>query len=359
MQLAVRFGAQIESYRGRLRLTWPEGSHWYDPAPLMSGPILQALSSLSVPTDVEEAVDLLQHLTGESPARCRATLDALVDVGVLAEVDSQADRTSEVAAVWEHYGWPDAFHYHLTVESAERLDYGTPEGLREDVASMKRYVQAESPPPNTLTFESAPRYDLPAAPSGHGDLAASFGLGSSSPVRGPLSMDELAFILFFTLGSIGIKRLPVTGEHVRRAVPSGGSRHPTEALVLLGPDNELPEGAYHYAGHDHALYQLDEDPVEDWVQQHVVEVPNWVDFTPRVTLVFFSIVARNRYRYRESFTYRPVHHDVGHVLEQNSLILRSLGRVQFGGYGVDAAALAERLGINALEAPGMAFMTIG
>lgn len=178
-------------------------------------------------------------------------------------------------------------------------DYFDPEWFRKDAATMERYLEASSQPP-LLTPREGPSFPLPS-------VALADGLGGSSS---GFSLPVLARILKWSVAPTGEIDLPVVGPLLRKTSPSGGARHPTEIVVLLGePLGEVPSGAYFYDAAQHCLVAIPVSAAK-WLPE--VDGP--------CALVICSRVERAMWRYRELRALRPVILDAGHVAETVSLL---------------------------------------
>ncbi len=69
----------------------------------------------------------------------------------------------------------------------------------------------------------------------------------------PLSLDELAFLLWATQGVLSVDEQK---RHSKRTVPSAGARHAFETYLLLNRVEGIEAGLYRYAAFDHALCKL-------------------------------------------------------------------------------------------------------
>jgi SagB-type dehydrogenase family enzyme len=66
----------------------------------------------------------------------------------------------------------------------------------------------------------------------------------------PLSLDELAFLLWATQG---VKLVGKSRRATLRTVPSGGARHALECYVFVNNVTGLEQGIYHYLALEHSL----------------------------------------------------------------------------------------------------------
>lgn len=138
------------------------------------------------------------------------------------------------------------------------------------------------------------------------------------PLGKRFTSNMLAWLLKFGFGEVG-KIEGYLGPWVRKTSPSGGGRHPTEAILVL-PENyfdDIQAGTYHY---DPAFHSLVPTEYEDYEQQ-------LRNFCPpnEIGILIVSSVARPMWRYRDTRALRPTIIDSGHIIETLSLILSFWG----------------------------------
>lgn len=182
------------------------------------------------------------------------------------------------------------------------FDYGSPSVTEDESALLDHYAKLWPAPPAILVRPGR-RYALPPANREQDrELALS-----------PLSLGWLLRTVLAPVGEIWTRYVTC----IRRTVPSGGARHPTELLMVLRrPLGEVPAGAYSYDVAEHALVA---EPAG--VQQA---------YAPGVPDGGFGIVVRSRveramWRYRDLRALRPVLIDAGHVVEMVTFLLARLG----------------------------------
>lgn len=103
----------------------------------------------------------------------------------------------------------------------------------------------------------------------------------------------------------------------RRIVPSGGSRQPTEALLLLGPTG-CNEGSVLYFDAKNGMLKT---VPEKYFRQLGICTPEPEEFVVDI----HSLVDRAMWRYREPRTWRALLLDAGHVIEALSTGLKEDG----------------------------------
>jgi hypothetical protein len=195
--------------------------------------------------------------------------------------------------------------YHQFAYDYPFQDYGAPDWREADRQLMEQYASISPPPPIESTY--------------HGELVAlkeirfeqDFGTDLDA-VRSWTSAERLAFLLKFVFAKIGeVSSAFMTCP--RRTSPSGGARHPTDAIVeLSGSWPDLPSGAYHYDATRHALVATEVRSVKPGPR-------------PPCVLTFVSTVERAMWRYRDVRSYRPVLVDLGHIAEMTALVSEFLG----------------------------------
>lgn len=300
------------SYIGGAGSTWPEwmeGTRHQDVIPDVVRVLHAAAGGVATASLLESGV------VGE------AELQQLLDAGVLAPGAAPQDRVSSWLRSYQRAVFDYPFH-----------DYFDEDWRAKDKALMAEY-RAAWEPPAPLTPRPGVQHPLP--PSDPTTLERA----GREPA---LTLGALATILKLTLGPRELVDEPVSGLLQRRTSPSGGSRHPTELVLLLGRELDgLPAGAYFYDAEAHALVGA---------PAHRARALQLGSFGFLVT----SRVARAMWRYRETRSFRPVSIDAGHITETLGLLLgrRGLAIDVRGGGPVD---VGDPL---ALEEPVLALVTV-
>ncbi|WP_229871431.1 SagB/ThcOx family dehydrogenase [Streptomyces phaeofaciens] len=324
---------------------------------------MKFLGELQEWTFVDVAAERIAALTGVPLMAARTEVDRLISTAILVSDESGEQRDLfSGKALWDEYRWSDAFSYHASTDAIPRIDYGQRDGLRQDVALMREYADAEAPPSIYMPAVSTRVTPLPEPGRTLGvsvtDALEEIPHGTFGATA-PLDMFTLSRILWFGFGQTGTKKLPVTGEHITKVSPSGGSRHPTEAYVFALDIAGLARGVYHYGVKNHELEHVQDDLDEAWVAANIIKVPRWRIAAPAAVIVLTSRVQVSMYRYRESNSYRVMHYDAGHVLETASLVSNLLGQKNFRAFSMNEREVADVLRNDKLMNPVMSFMAIG
>ncbi|MBK7858021.1 MAG: SagB/ThcOx family dehydrogenase [Archangiaceae bacterium] len=318
--------------------------------------------------DWRERSELERQLgeAGFDPATAARALDELVEARLLVSSgDAQAVQRQAHAERWEQRGWQTAFEYHAHVGAIPRMDYRDDDAIKNDVEIMKGFVAAEPPPDNYKELAGRPFIALspvdPHAPRGRGRSLEA--LLAQRPAdfadAGPLSASDFSWLTWLAFGQTARKSLPVTQAHVARTSPSGGARHPTEVYPIVFDVEGVAQGLYHYSVKRHGLELLAPGDHRALVREHLLMLPDRATWRHRVVYLCTSIFERSMFRYRDSFSYRVVHHDVGHLLQTTALLAGDLGRNCYRSYTLHHAPVERCLGIDGVSEAAIAFAVIG
>ncbi|MFG3343521.1 hypothetical protein ACGF1Z_00470 [Streptomyces sp. NPDC048018] len=361
-------------------------------APQDMAAFVAVLGALARPRTARDATDLLADIACGDPEAARAEIDGLLRLGVLrttaAGPGPGSDRTPHVRtglrpdagdglppgqgpapavahredfeddAEWAAHGWGEAFRYHRHTRQLPVVDWSDDEAVRLDVGLMRGYLAEGEPPPAYLDREAVERVPAPP-PTAHGRVRA-FTDTLTGPADAPLGRDDLSTVLALTFGATGHRRLPVTGAHLTKTSPSGGSRHPLEAFVaLLRPVGGLEPGLFHWSVRANALDRLSAGSYEEEIRRHVILLPDRPRFDPVAVVVLAAVCERGMYRYRESRSYRVLYLDAGHLLQTFAYTASALGRPSYRGYTLHEGHVCTLFGLEPLRQLPLAFGILG
>jgi SagB-type dehydrogenase family enzyme len=167
----------------------------------------------------------------------------------------------------------------------------------------------------------------------------------------PMSIDELARVLFYTSG-INSERW----GHRLRTAPSSGALYPIEVYPVVHNVSGLTPGVYHYNVEHHALELLrpgDQrgEVVRQGLSQQFLGEAN-------VVLFFTVIFQRMRWKYQDR-TYRYGLIEAGHLGQNAYLAATSigLGACAVGAFMDDA--INTMLGVNGNEEAAIYMLSVG
>lgn len=143
-----------------------------------------------------------------------------------------------------------------------------------------------------------------------------------------IDLSILSTLLFVSFGEIHgewkeLEELNLTDYGRRKASPSGGALHPSEAyVVVLNVDGLLP-GIYHYRSHQHVLTQISDDNL---IEQ-MGELLCGQHFAKQLSAGIFITCefAKCWDKYPHSRAYRIALFDIGHLSQTFQLTASALG----------------------------------
>jgi SagB-type dehydrogenase family enzyme len=154
------------------------------------------------------------------------------------------------------------------------------------------------------------------------DLVAAIGRRKSRRrfLADPLTLDELAFLLWATQGVRAVQHEAA----VLRVVPSAGCRHPFETYLAVQRVTGLENGIYRYLPLDHALVQ--EQPAGVDIAARLTAATHGQRFAGEsaVTFIWSAVPDRTEWRYAEA-SYKVIAVDAGHVCQNLYLACEAIG----------------------------------
>ena len=206
-----------------------------------------------------------------------------------------------------------------------------------------------APPVQKPYAPDARRIDLPKPASL--EHAGQMSLGTAIAERrscrtfsdAPVSLDELAFLLWATQGI----RLRLDNGHAMRTVPSAGCRHAFETYLSVHRVTGLERGIYRYLPLEHQL--LFEFPVEN-LEQKITRAALGQPFAggAAVTFVWSVIPYRMEWRYGLA-AHKVIALDAGHVCQNLYLACEAIraGTCAIAAY--DQQGMDNLLGVDGEE----------
>ncbi|GAA2267908.1 hypothetical protein GCM10010232_70410 [Streptomyces amakusaensis] len=236
--------------------------------------------------------------------------------------------------------------YHGATRGYPFLDMGRAQAFDTDNALMRHYTAVDGYPPVYTDLPHRGRWPLAKAET-----------VTSPPDGGEyLLMEELALLLDGTFGERRRLDPDDTGTYLQvelvfKAVPSGGARHPVEALLWLRAEG-LPEGLYHYNVRANTLDLLQVRPGRAALTAACPALPDLAGGRGPVAVVMLAAVMRRpMWRYRDPRSARAVFIDAGHIVQHLAETGAWLGWRWSGLPAFDAPALARDLGLDPETTP--------
>jgi len=160
---------------------------------------------------------------------------------------------------------------------------------------------------------------------------------------GPLTLEELSFLLWATQGVREVTRDGVT----RRTVPSAGSRHPFETYLFANRVDGLERGLYRYLPLDHKLCFLYADAR---LAEKVNDACRDQRFVGNSAVAFFWTVVPYRTEWRYSIiSHKVIALDAGHVCQNLYLASEALGAGTCAIGAYDQDKMDALLGVDGVE----------
>ncbi|RLU81106.1 hypothetical protein CTZ27_33230 [Streptomyces griseocarneus] len=230
--------------------------------------------------------------------------------------------------------------YHGATRNYPFLDMSTQSSFATDNQLMRSYMNADGYPSVYLELPYDSRWPLPRAE----ETVSRRGIRTVN--------DELALLVDGTLGERARRDYADDGRHlqvelIHKAVPSGGSRHPTEGLLYLRI-GELPEGLYHFNVRERALDRLSCQPAATDLADACPGLAELLAEPSEALAVVLlaSRVERAMWRYRDPRSFRAVVLDVGHAVQHVAELGTWLGWTWTDLPGVDTRALETHVGLD-------------
>ncbi|WP_321506134.1 SagB/ThcOx family dehydrogenase [uncultured Methanoregula sp.] len=216
-----------------------------------------------------------------------------------------------------------------------------------------RQPPLELPPDPAIPLFSLPRPDSLEIPPVDLRMAIERRTSIRTYAREPLSLDELGFLLWCTLGVKTIHGNLAT----LRTVPSAGARHAFETYILANDVDGLVPGLYRYLALSHRLQQTDTDPT---LVIRITEACFNQQFMFRSGAVFLwtAVPYRMTWRYGER-GYRDLHLDAGHVCQNLYLAAEAIGCGVCAIAAFDDDEMNRILGINGRDQFLIYLATVG
>ncbi len=206
-------------------------------------------------------------------------------------------------------------------------------------------------PPQPLVRErvaAAERIPLaPAAGSALEDLITTRVTCRNFDASRPIAAQDFATILYRTFGARAISDEPGI-EVMKRACPSGGGLHPTEAYLLIQRVEGVAPGLYHYHPVDHALEpirMLDAGAARALALHLTAGQRHFMD--AHVMIVYASRFRRTLWKYQNhAKIYRAVILDVGHLSQMLYLAACEIGLAAFITAAVNEVDIESEFGLD-------------
>lgn len=266
-------------------------------------------------------------------------------------LDKASYRKKITSPHWYQYGWHHAGSYHESTRNYPFMNMNTKNSLREDNQVMKQYALKDAPPSAYQVFNVKQRVKLEKLDADSFDN----GFIESLTAKDRLGIKGLSVLFDGVFGqrekleygyhkNMDILQMEVT----KKAVPSGGGRHPTEIFLLNFGQFDIAQGVYHYNVRDNSLDRIRDGNLWNHFQKIC---PSSCKPKPKAAFAITSMCERAMWRYRDPRSWRAVMIDAGHALHMYKRVAGMLGLESKTSQRFKSTEVAKVLGINAIEQP--------
>ena len=274
----------------------------------------------------------------------------LVKAGVLIEV-GEANEVGEALRSWSSHGWDEAalFHYATFGQPFDPDILGDVsyeayyQSILEDFSTAGPQPPASPPASsNTRTALRENEYEYEYATIAFDDV-----LKRSSPInRFTYDGIERACLHRVLNESFGAQKVigGILGEHLIKAYPSGGARHPLEMYVVAKSVTGLPTGIHQFDARDGELRQLADAGAGSDIDSACFGKGGIA--TASAVFVITCRWLRHNWKYRYSRSYRMVLLELGHAIQAVHLSARAEGLGVYQCPSINDEAMLSLLGLT-------------
>ncbi len=279
----------------------------------------------------------------------RVVLDSLLGKGLLvSDADALAgvrQRDEEVrASHWK--GLSAVVHRHTrwhaidTLEAERRFGRETDRPLLERLGAPEAPVHARAPAEQRIGLHKPDDSALEA-------LIRQRVTCRNWDTSKPLPAKDFASVLYRSFGARAVSDEPGISV-MKRAVPSAGGLHPTEAYLLVQNVEGVKPGLYHYHPIDHALEPLGDVAGNESAELALRIVAGQQHFmNAHVLIVLASRFRRTFWKYRNhAKAFRAVILDAGHLSQMLYLAATEYGLAAFITAAVNERDIEELFGLD-------------
>ena len=308
--------------------------------------ILWAITVLPQRFDAAEALEL--WLSDSVFAEyAQAFWEVLINEGLVIDASDNSIGVRRFDQ-WSKFGWLEASLYQEATRDYPFLKMDEPDAFAIEEARMVKYAKVKPPPPIYQTRDSDYTISLPKRLQSDENITAHIEGLTTKQQRG---IEGLGFLLDYCFGERSTAPFGVQGSFLRKTIPSGGARHPTEIFLVTFDGAPIDAGVYHYNVENHRLDCVRPGNHREAFEHATFDLFQKFSTPPFGLLVFTSLVERAMWRYREARSARAIFVDVGHALMAYRCIAEALGIDGYTYQKIRDDAVSELLGINPLAQP--------
>lgn len=312
--------------------------------------LVWALTSLPSKFDKEEALRVWS-----TEERARAVAEEIWEYAVAEGLILSVQDAGPIAGrcdLWRRIGWPEAGIYHEGTRDYPFVDMSHKGAFLDDNERMKDYEDQWLAPSVYQSFPALRNVPLEKVTEEYADYL--------DGKREPDGLDTLSLLFDFCFGERNhLKRgfdeqKFLQLESLRKTIPSGGGRHPTEVfMAVFRPALGLSAGLYHYNVHDNCLELLREEELFGAIQEALPAPLEVNGERPDAVMFFTSICERAMWRYRDPRSWRAFVIDIGHAEYMFSEMCGALDIEVAFCHGISSEATSRLLAVDPYRQPVM------
>ena len=278
--------------------------------------ILTWISRLHGTFDVQTAKKIWNEVFGNT-----SKFSSVFELCVKSEILRKKDVTNEYIK-WQKYGWNEAYAYHEATRDYPFLKMDERSGAIADEERMVQYKSESCPPSIYQDFPSIS--SRPLVKFRNNESIDDY-LNSLS-IEQKFGIEGLSVLFDVLYGERYKQNFGVQGHFLKKAIPSGGARHPIEVfMVWFGSQDVIENGCYHYNVKNNTLDLIKVGDFYNQFEKATFDLFRKYKAPPKALLIYTVLYERAMWRYRESRSWRAVLLDVGHAVMAYRTISQLLG----------------------------------
>ncbi|PZQ45592.1 MAG: hypothetical protein DI551_06935 [Micavibrio aeruginosavorus] len=220
----------------------------------------------------QDIISIIQTKTYTNESIIVGAIDALIETGFFIEQDQSIPLPLSCSAEWFSY-WKRRDYIH-------HADYSDPSIFDFDKSIMASYACDKYPDLYKEYEQHKPDFLL-----------------SHPAYSGIDAVSKFGHFMFYCFGRLREATFLDTLPCQLKCVPSKGGRHPFEAYVCTKNSELVPDGLYHYPVNSHSLRPLS----------------GYAVCPDGISIFVTGIFDRYQWRYRNSWAYKDLYYDLGHL----------------------------------------------
>ncbi len=291
-------------------------------------------------------------IDGEDLADQRNAIDALIEKGLVITdaPEGAAIRAADETIRASHWrGLAAAAHRHLRWQAIDTFEAENRFAKTSDTTLLDHLGEPEPPVLERVAKEQRIALAKPADSVLEALIRQRVTCRNFDRSR-PMSFADFTAILYRTFAARAVSDEPGI-DVIKRAVPSAGGLHPTEAYLLVQNVEGLAPGLYHYHPIDHALEPLTPIAATDSQATALRIVAGQRHFMDaHVVIVLASRFRRTFWKYRNhAKAYRAVILDAGHLSQTLYLAATERGLAAFITAAVNEIDIETLFGLDPMQ----------